>query len=89
MEAKDLGIPELSDQALVKIFLTDVNDNAPKIQPKQMDASVLEVIGFYFVGLYRARGQTPSDSLGLAGFPVGQADFIGHVAALVRSRWIG
>ena len=46
MEAKDLGIPELSNQALVKIFLTDVNDNAPKIQPKQMDASVLEVIGF-------------------------------------------
>lgn len=43
VEARDLGTPQLSDQALVKIFLTDVNDNAPQIRPRKMNAAVFEV----------------------------------------------
>ena len=43
LEARDLGTPQLSDQALVKIFLTDVNDNAPQIRPRKMNAAVFEV----------------------------------------------
>ncbi|XP_048580487.1 cadherin-23-like isoform X2 [Nematostella vectensis] len=40
--AKDQGIPQLSDQASVVIYLTDVNDNAPVIRPRNMSAAVPE-----------------------------------------------
>ena len=53
LEARDLGTPQLSDQALVNIFLTDVNDNAPQIRPRKMNAAVFEVSCvlclFYFI----------------------------------------
>lgn len=41
--AKDQGNKQLSDQAEVLLVLTDVNDNAPTIQPKKMVAFVSEV----------------------------------------------
>lgn len=41
--ARDQGKKQLSEQAEVVLVLTDVNDNAPTIQPKKMVAHVLEV----------------------------------------------
>lgn len=42
--ARDQGKVSRSDQASIKITLTDLNDNAPVIKPKKMIASVYEVI---------------------------------------------
>lgn len=43
LRADDGGQPKRSDQSEVEFVLTDVNDNAPVIQPQKSVASVFEV----------------------------------------------
>ena len=41
----DRGQPPLSSETLIKVFVTDVNDNAPKFQKSQYSATVLDNAG--------------------------------------------
>ncbi|XP_052086465.1 protocadherin Fat 4-like [Mytilus californianus] len=54
MEAKDNGTSSLSSRCLVKIIITDINDNAPTFQPDNFAVNIAEdsVIGTSVTSMY-------------------------------------